>query len=393
MRVLIVGGGIGGLTAARALLDAGLEASVIERRGLDRMLSGPGGIFIQKNAMRVFEKLCGGDLARRLYEEGGPVLDGGFFDVRGRALYINRPGFAGEKDLGVAILRPGLQRILFDALPAEAVRTEAPYLDHRIERDRVVVTLESGEEIACDVLVGADGLRSRVRARLAGSDRGVPPLYSGQTCWRGVFRAADVTLDRRYTWQELWSVGSRFGYFDTGRGACCFYAFANAPAGGMDLHGPKAALRALFGGYGGPVPDIIESLDEGAVYRDDIFDRDPPGPVWGRGPVTLLGDAAHPTQPTLGQGGCMAIEDAFELARALRGGERAGLPVADVLRRLEAQRAPRVGRVVRDSRDVAKLANTRSPAVALLRDWIYRLTPRRLGDMQFRWLFDYRPEW
>jgi 2-polyprenyl-6-methoxyphenol hydroxylase-like FAD-dependent oxidoreductase len=393
VRIIVAGGGIGGLTAARALLDAGMEVVVLERRDLTGMRGGPGGIFIQKNAMRVFEALDGGSVARRLYEEGGKVLDGGFFDVGHRPLYINRPSFAGEPDLGVAILRPDLQRVLFEALPAGVVRAEAAFAGYRLDGAEVVVELASGEELRGDVLVGADGLRSRVRARLAGQERGEPPLYSGQTCWRGRFQRGQAPLDERYTWGELWSVGTRFGYFDTGRGNCCFYGFSNEPEGGEDESGPIRALRARFGHFASPVPEIIDSLDESTVYRDDIYDRDPPGPVWGKGPVTLLGDAAHPSQPTLGQGGCMAIEDAFELARLLRRGRDAGRPVAAVLREYEALRAPRVGRVVTDSRNVAKLANTESRWVAKARDWMYRLMPPQVGDWQFRWLFDYRPAW
>jgi 2-polyprenyl-6-methoxyphenol hydroxylase-like FAD-dependent oxidoreductase len=202
-----------------------------------------------------------------------------------------------------------------------------------------------------------------------------------------------VPLDPRYTWSELWGTGSRFGYFDTGAGTCCFYAFSNEPRGGGDVSGAREALRSRFSHYAAPVPQILSAFDEGAIYRDDIFDRAPPGPLWGKGPVTLLGDAAHPTQPTLGQGGCMAIEDAFELARLLRRSAREGRAVTSALRDYEAQRTPRVARVVTDSRNVARLANTSSPGVAWARNWVYRLTPQRLGDMQFRWLFDYRPEW
>jgi 2-polyprenyl-6-methoxyphenol hydroxylase-like FAD-dependent oxidoreductase len=386
MKVLVVGGGIGGLTAARALLDVGFEVSVLERRPLAGMLSGPGGIFIQKNAMRVMEVLDEGRIAKRLYAEGGTVLDGGFFDIRGQPLYINRPSFAGEANLGVAVLRPVLQKILYESLPAGTVRTDAACERFHVEPNGVTIHLSTDEEIKADVLVGADGLRSKVRAHIGDN---AAPVYSGQTCWRGAFRSQDVSLDPRYSWQEWWGVGSRFGYFNTGQGTACFYGFVNSAAGGGDSNGPLASLREHFSGYGKQVGDVIASLNEQAVYRDDIFDRDPPGNTWGTGPVTLLGDAAHPTQPTLGQGGCMAIEDGFELAKALKRGG----PVTEAVRGFEAARTPRVGRVVRDSRNVALLANTPSPMGAWARNWVYRLTPRKLGDLQFKWLFDYRPQW
>jgi 2-polyprenyl-6-methoxyphenol hydroxylase-like FAD-dependent oxidoreductase len=390
MNVIIVGGGIGGLTAARALLDAGCAVTVIERRALESMLGGPGGIFIQKNAMRVFEQLAGGVVAKRLMEEGGPVLDGGFFDVNGKLLYLNSPSFAGETNLGVALRRPELQRVLHESLPEGTVRVNSPLERFEADDTGVTVLLRDGQTLRCDVLIGADGLRSAVRAQLAGIQN---PTYSGQTCWRGVITTSSLALDSKYTWQELWGVGSRFGYFLTGRGTACFYAFFNTDSGGKDTTTPKSILHQHFGHYGGPVPHILETLDDAAIYRDDIFDRDPPSNVWGQGRVTLLGDAAHPTQPTLGQGGCMAIEDAFELARALRKTKEDHRSLNDVLRTYEASRTPRVGRVVSNSRQVARLANTSSTAVASFRNLVYRLTPRRLGDLQFRWLFDYRPQW
>jgi 2-polyprenyl-6-methoxyphenol hydroxylase-like FAD-dependent oxidoreductase len=246
--------------------------------------------------------------------------------------------------------------------------------------------------VEADVLVGADGLYSRVRARLAGRERLEPPVYSGTSCWRGFFAAEGVPLPAQYSWQELWGRGVRFGWFDVGGGRRSFYAFANLPPDGEDkAHGgTKAHLKRLFQDLAEPVGSIIDRLDEEAVYRDDIFDRQPPGAVWGRGAVTLLGDAAHPSLPTLGQGGCMAIEDAFELAKRLRSAESRW---EQMLRDYEASRYKRVGWVVQMSRQVARLAQAQSPWACRLRDTLYRLTPVWLGDLQFRWLFDYRPGW
>jgi len=111
---------------------------------------------------------------------------------------------------------------------------------------------------------------------------------------------------------EFRGQGTRFGYFDVGSSRFAFYAFNNTPAGGS-----LNALRSLFKGYADPVPAIVEALEQQKIYRDDIVGRLPPGTQWGQGQVTLIGDAAHPVQPTLGQGGCMAVEDSFELASLL----------------------------------------------------------------------------
>src|SRR6476469_552920 len=121
-KVIIIGGGIGGLTLARACLDVGIAVELYEKRGLDVMLSGPGGIFIQRNALRVYKLLQSGQIYQRFYQQGGQILKGGFFDQKAEPLYINAPQFIGEDDLGVCLLRPELQQILFEALPEGTVR-------------------------------------------------------------------------------------------------------------------------------------------------------------------------------------------------------------------------------------------------------------------------------
>ena len=98
------------------------------------------------------------------------------------------------------------------------------------------------------------------------------------------------------------------------------------------------------------MPTILEALTNQPIYRDDIYDREPLGKSWARGRVTLIGDAAHPVQPNLGQGGCMAIEDAFELAKKLATSRAETVPV--LLRQFETSRSDRITRVFTTSRQV-----------------------------------------
>lgn len=396
MKVIIIGGGVGGLTLARACLDAGMAVELYEKRSLSDMFSGPGGIFIQRNAVRVYKLLDGGRIHDRLYQQGGTILEGGFFSKRGDPLYISTPGLAdtGERDLGVCLLRPELQQILYDALPAGTVRTERAFERYEEISGGIQVWFRDGSSTTGHVLVGADGLYSTVRARMQGKERLEAPAYSGMTCWRGYFDANGVQLDPRYSWWEYWGRGDRFGYFHVGGKRYSFYAFDNAPPGGSDATegGAQQALRNRFGGYCQPVRGILELLGQHPIYRDDIYDRPPPGRKWGRGRVALIGDAAHPIQPNLGQGGCIAIEDAFELARRLaRHGEHPIVP--RVLRAFEAGRTERVTRMFNVSRQVGRLGQTEGALACTMRDWLYRLTPIRLADQQFRWLFAYKPAW
>ncbi|MEH1890431.1 MAG: FAD-dependent monooxygenase [Nostoc sp.] len=394
IKVVVIGGGIGGLTLARAYLDAGIEVELYEKRQLNEMLSGAGGIFIQRNAMRVYKLLWSGKIYERFYKQGGKICQGGFFNKKGKPLYINSPQFVGEKDLGICLSRPELQQILYEALPEGVVRTGMTFDKFEEVGDRVQVYFQDGSTTTGDILVGADGLYSKVRASLNGQERLEEAEYSGMCCWRGFFQGSSIPLDKKYSWVESWGQGNRFGYFDIGGGQFSFYAFNNSAKGGNDdsVGGSLNALKLIFSDYAEPVPSILKVLENESIYRDDIFDRQPMASSWGSGRVTLIGDAAHPVQPNLGQGGCMAIEDAFELVKLLTNLTN-GNQVVSLLRQFEQSRSKRVTRVFTTSRQVGQLGQTTSAMGCILRDWIYKLTPTWLADLQFKWLFDYQPDW
>lgn len=394
LKVIVVGGGVGGLTLAHTCLDAGLRVEVYEKRSLQEMLSGPGGIFIQRNAMQVYQLLSGRKIYNRLYQQGGTILEGGFFSKRGQLLYLNSPKSVQADNLGVCLPRPELQQILYEALPEGTVKTGYAFKHYEENKDTVQVFFQNGSSTEGNVLVGADGLYSTVRAQLQGKDRLEPPIYSGTCCWRGFFEADGLPIDDRYSWAEYWGQGDRFGYFDVGGGRFSFYAFANTPEGGTDEAEGDAvkALRSRFSSYASPVPAILDTLENQPIYRDDIYDREPLGQVWGQGRITLIGDAAHPVQPNLGQGGCMAIEDAFELIKRLAP-IRETQTVPSLLRQFEASRCDRIARVFATSRQVGQIGQAEHPFTCFVRNWSYKLTPTWLANLQFKWLSDYHPNW
>jgi hypothetical protein len=163
-KVIIIGGGIGGLTLARACLDVGISVAVYEKRLLPERLSGPGGIFIQRNAMQVYKLLWGGQIYDRLYQQGGTILKGGFFSKQGKPLYINSPEFVQAENLGVCLLRPELQQILYEALPEGTVQAGCIFENFEERGDTVRVSLRDGSTTEGRVLVGADGLYSSIPA-------------------------------------------------------------------------------------------------------------------------------------------------------------------------------------------------------------------------------------
>jgi 2-polyprenyl-6-methoxyphenol hydroxylase-like FAD-dependent oxidoreductase len=180
-------------------------------------------------------------------------------------------------------------------------------------RGGVVAHFADGREARGGVLVGADGLHSVVRDQLLGRK---PPRYAGYVAWRGTARFDHAALASG-TFIETWGCGVRFGLVPVGRGFVYWYATKSTARDGSDVRGQlKSALLRLFHGWHAPIEDVIDATDEAAILRNDICDR-PPARRWGGGRVTLLGDAAHPTTPDLGQGACLAIEDAVALAATL----------------------------------------------------------------------------
>jgi 2-polyprenyl-6-methoxyphenol hydroxylase-like FAD-dependent oxidoreductase len=236
--------------------------------------------------------------------------------------------------------------------------------------------------------VGADGLRSRVRASLFGPAR---PRYAGYTAWRAVVEHGEELLPRG-TGFESWGRGARFGCAHVGEGRVYWFATRNAREGERDgppggPSGPRAELLQRFGTWHSPIGDLIRAADEDAILRTDIYDREPLGGRWGRGRVTLLGDAAHPMTPDLGQGAAQALEDSVVLARCLQeSGATAG-----ALRRYERLRSARTAMVVRRSRRLGRVGQLENPLLCLLRNRVLAMTPPKAQLRQLEEVMGHEP--
>jgi 2-polyprenyl-6-methoxyphenol hydroxylase-like FAD-dependent oxidoreductase len=362
MKVLISGGGIGGLTAAIALRRRGIETDVYERSPMLKEVGA--GISLWPNAVKALEYLGLGERLRSISLRNAPLAlrrwDG--------AIISSTPAQELERRFGGGVLifhRADLLEALVESLGSEHLHLGHNFANCEEDANGVRAHFTKGGIAHGDFLVGADGLRSQVRSWLGHSDRA---RYSGYTAWRTV-----VPFDSAIVPAESWGCGKRFGMLPTRDGRVYWYAACNAPEGECDSdEGAKDALLSLFKGWHEPIEDLIRASDEN-ILRNDIYDRDPL-PTWGRGRVTLLGDAAHPMTPDLGQGACQAIEDALELARCLS----AKLDKAGSLKNYEATRIARTSSIVLASRRMGHIGQISSPLLCRMRDAAMGLLPRAI---------------
>nr|BDC30294.1 zeaxanthin epoxidase [Vector pUC-CaZEP] len=367
LKVLVAGGGIGGLVFALAAKKKGFDVLVFERdlsaiRG-EGQYRGP--IQIQSNALAALEAIDM-DVAEEIMNAGcitGQRINGLVDGISGN-WYCKFDTFtpAVERGLPVTrvISRMTLQQILARAVGEDVIMNESNVVNFEDDGEKVTVVLENGQRFTGDLLVGADGIRSKVRTNLFGHSEAT---YSGYTCYTGIADFVPADIDtvgyRVFLGHKQYFVSS-----DVGGGKMQWYAFHNEPAGGVDApNGKKERLLKIFGGWCDNVIDLLVATDEDAILRRDIYDR-PPTFNWGRGRVTLLGDSVHAMQPNLGQGGCMAIEDSYQLAleleKAWSRSAESGSPmdVISSLRSYESARKLRVGVIHGLARMAAIMAST-----------------------------------
>lgn len=373
MRVLVVGAGMGGLTAAIALRRAGFEVEVFEQAPVIREVGA--GLTIQCNAVRALGEL---GLAEGLAGIGARVTLTELRDWRGRTLVASPFGPIEEemKAPAYGVHRGDLQRYLLDAFGSEGVHPASRCTGFATREGGVELLIEGGRRVPGDAIVGADGIRSRIRAQLLGDE---PPRYSGYTCWRGVTAEQDIVPEGLVF--ETWGPGARFG--GVGLSGRRFYWFApvNAPPEGRDEPGKvKSALLERYGSWASPTPRLIEATAEASIFRNDIIDR-PPTDTWGEGPVSLLGDAAHPMTPNLGQGACQAIEDAVILGHCMKGATDLALG----LRRYEDARRERTRKVVEMAWSLGRMGQWESGAARWIRDRLISWTPPGMAKKNLMW--------
>jgi FAD-dependent urate hydroxylase len=369
LKAIVVGAGMGGLTAAIALKQAGYEVEIYDRVSELRPVGA--GISLWSNGVKVLNRLGLGQEIARI---------GGLMD---RMQYRH---YTGEliSDIDLAplvqevgqrpypVARADLQEMLRLAYPGEVT------LGHRcigIDQDYRSVTaiFENGHTATGDLLVAADGIHSIARKYVLGHE--VEPKYGGYVNWNGLVPVSD-DLAPKDTWMIYVGEYKRASLMPVAGDR--FYFFFDMPMPKEEALHPgevRADLRKFFQGWAEPVQNLIQRLNPETTNRVLIHDM---GPLDGmvRGKVALLGDSVHATCPDLGQGGCQAMEDSFVLAHYLK---TTNVSVEDALKRYEQERKERTTAVVKKARSRAEQIHGKDPDVT--QQWYEQLQREKPSEV------------
>ncbi len=266
-------------------------------------------------------------------------------------------------------------------VPSEKFVLGQTFLGFEQEEEKVCAHFSSGLTVEGDALIGADGLRSLVRAALLGDQ---PPIYRNFKTWRGLTNYVPRGYRPGYI-QEFLGCGKGFGFMMLGKGRMYWYAAATAPLEQPDAPvGRRKELETMFQDWFASVPELITTTDEANILTTDLYDR-VPTQSWSKQNITLLGDAAHPMLPTMGQGACTALEDAFVVAKCLK--EQANPTTA--FQQYESERFSRMKLIVEQSLRAGKMGELDNPFGVALRNIFMKLMSSTISN-NFKSLHAYR---
>ena len=389
-RVAIIGGGIGGLAAANALRRAGVEVSVFEAAGELKEIGA--GVALHANAMRVLRFIGVEDAVRKIagktdYSVTRDGITGRVISRTSRAKHVELQGIE-----PATVHRADLLDVLAGALPAGIASLSKRCVSVESDESSAVARFADGTEVEADVIIGADGIHSAVRTALFGPDA---PRFTGKICYRSVIPTAAVRGG------ALSDVAADNGQWLGPHGTIVLYPLRGEELINVVAHYDDDTYRheswvteceraEVLDCYAGWHESLLRLFEAGQTwYKWALYDRDPI-PAWTSGRVSLLGDAAHPMLPYLGQGACQALEDGAVLANALSASPS---DPAGALASYERVRRPRASQVVLTARARGVSNHLPSRWAAMRRDAAIavrrRMNRRDMDGRGAAWLTDY----
>ncbi|MDN4165869.1 FAD-dependent monooxygenase [Cytophagales bacterium LB-30] len=376
---VIVGGGIAGLSTALALKKIGIEAMVIE--SAPKIEAVGAGISLAANAMQALKHL---GISESVIQAGRQLNAFSIYNPSGKVISRSTT-HALDAEFGISNFtthRAQLHAVLSAQLKPEQIllgKRCQSFLQHT---DGYTLHFEDGSQLQAQYLLIADGIRSRLRQQLLPEST---LRYAGCASWRGVVHIPEAMPAEA---SETWGPQGRFGIVPLANNQVYWFATKNAnePRSPLARY-TKADLMRNFATYHTPIRQLLEATEENAIIYTDIFDLSPI-PRYAFGHALLLGDAAHATTPNMGQGACLAIEDAAILASCLKKTK----DVALAFRQFEQKRMARARDIVEQSWRLGQVAQWENSLLVGLRNTAFRLMPQSLSTQQLRKIYSIRFE-
>ncbi|MBK6265114.1 FAD-dependent monooxygenase [Marivirga sp. S37H4] len=372
MKVEIIGAGIAGLTAAIALEKRGFQPKIYEQA---KNLKAVGaGIILASNAMQVYKRL---GLDEQLKSQGIPL---NALNITNQKLQliskVDLNYFKNKYNLqSLAIHRGKLQQVLLDNLKHTEI-----CLDHQLknitqQNEAYQLDFENGKSVNSTLLIGADGIHSKVRANLfpTGKIRSMR-----QICWRGVTQFELPSIYKNEL-NEAWGRGDRFAFVQFSHDQIYWYAVKSFKQSEKEFS--EDHLSSYFQKYPPIVQEIIKATPAHTLHTTIMQDLKPIS-NWHDEFSCLIGDAAHATTPNMGQGACQSIEDAYILADCL-----SKQNVLDAFKTYQKIRMPKAHQVVKQSWQIGKISHWENPVAIAIRNKLLKLIPQKLNQVQLEKLF------
>lgn len=374
----IVGGGIGGLTLAIALRKKGIHVIVYESAPALRPIGA--GIVLAGNAVNAFESI---GLDSVVKAAGHEIKKFCIKDDKGRQLSavsadLLQPKFNFLNS--IALHRADLQNVLVSQLPEGTIRLDKSCSSFEQTQNSVKLHFRDGSTEVHDFVIAADGIHSVFRNSLV-PDRSL--RYAGYTCWRGIASSDKLSIDVHEA-VEMWGAAKRFGIVPLSEKRLYWYATVDATHGDSKLDRIETReLSQVFDEFHPLVRMVLHAAASGTVIKADIADIKPLK-RFAFGNVVLLGDAAHSSTPNLGQGACMAIEDAVVLSNCISTYSDG----VEAFQAFEQQRIRRTTKIVNASYTLGKVGQLKNPLLVKLRNAMMKWTPKKVSQRQLEFLHD-----
>ncbi|WP_164117783.1 NAD(P)/FAD-dependent oxidoreductase [Sphingorhabdus sp. Alg239-R122] len=327
---LIVGGGIAGLTAAIALRRSGYSVTVLEQA--DRFEAMGAALSIWENAILALRDIQAAD---RIEAEAAQIK--GFAALTSTGKPISGPHLT-RQDIGAYLpTRSLLQSALLEQIPDESLRNNALVRDIAQDDETASVTLQDGETLSADLVILANGIWSPQATEILANT----PSHAGYGGYLALVKDMGDTHDG--IGREYWEDGQRIGIFDAGQGRRYWFYMCDEAAPHDNTKLSLDDIKHRMEGWAPEIGTVLSGTDDKALIPFSIHAKKAPRKL-GKGRIVAIGDAAHAMEPNLGQGACLSIEDAVELADIA-----ANCDIQDILPTFEKQRLRRIRDIVKRS--------------------------------------------